>query len=62
MYSTHNKLRIKAQMLKKTPLDKINGTKNDLFFLSRDPAHQRFTFNFRFLYELKHESSVNKNF
>ena len=62
MYSIHNKLRIKAQMLKKSPLDKVNGTKNALFFLSRDPAHQGFTFNLRFLYELKHESSVKPLF
>ena len=42
-------------MLKKNPSDKINGTKNALFFLSRAPAHHSFTFNLRFLYELKHK-------
>ena len=42
-------------MLKKIPLNKINGTINGLFFLSRAPTHHSFTFNLRFLYELKHE-------
>ena len=31
-------------MLKKIPLDKINGTK-DASFLSQAPTHQSFTFN-----------------
>ena len=42
-------------MLKKFPSDKINGTKNALFFLSRAPTHHSFPFNLRFLYELKHK-------
>ena len=42
-------------MLKKFPSDKINGTKNDLFFLPQAPPHHSFTFNLRFLYELKHK-------
>ena len=42
-------------MLKKIPWDKINGTKNGLFFLSRAPTDHGFTFNLRFLYELKHK-------
>ena len=41
-------------MLKKFPSDKICGTKNALFFLSRAPTHYSFTFNSRFSYELKH--------
>ena len=45
----------KTQMLKKFPSDKINGTKNALFFLSRAPTHHSFTFNLQFLYELKHK-------
>ena len=45
----------KTQMLKNFPSDKINGTKNVLFFLSRAPTHQSFTFNLRFLSELKHK-------
>ena len=35
----------KTQMFKKLPSAKINGTKNALFFLSRNPAHHSFTFN-----------------
>ena len=35
----------KSQRQKKIPLDKINGTKNALFFLSRAPTHHGFTFN-----------------
>ena len=41
------------QILKKFPSDKINGTKNTLFFLSRVPTHDSFTLNLRFLYDLK---------
>ena len=40
-------------MLEKFPSDKINVTKNALFFLSQAPTHQSFTFNSRFLCELK---------
>ena len=32
-------------MLKKFPSDEINGTKNALFFLSRAPAHHKYTLN-----------------
>ena len=46
-------------MLKKFPSDKINGTQNALFFLSRTPAHHSFT-NLRFLYELKHKVCLSK--
>ena len=49
-------------MLKKIPSDKINDTKNFLFFLSRAPTHHSFTFNLRFLYEPKHNETVNKIF
>ena len=42
-------------MLKKFPSDKINGTKNALFFPSRAPTYHSFTFNLRFLYEPKHK-------
>ena len=38
----------------KFPADKINGKKNVLF-LSLPPTHHSFTFNSRFLYELKHK-------
>ena len=42
-------------MLKKFRSDKINGTKNALFFLSRAQTHHSFTFDLRFLDELKHK-------
>ena len=41
-------------MFNKYPLDKINVTKNAPPFLSRAATHQSFTFNSKFLYELKH--------
>ena len=47
-------------MLKKIPSDKINGTKNALFFLSRAPTHHGFTFNLRFLYEPKYTVRLSK--
>ena len=47
-------------MLKKFPSDKVNGTKNALFFLSRAPTHHSFTFNLRFFYELKHKVRLSK--
>ena len=47
-------------MLKKFPSDKINGTKNALFFLSQPPIHHSFTFNLRFLYELEHNVRLSK--
>ena len=47
-------------MLKKIPSDKINGTKNALFFLSRAPTNHCFSFNLRFLYELKHKVRLSK--
>ena len=47
-------------MLKKFPLDKINGIKTALFFLSQAPTHHSFTFNLRFLYELKHKVRLSK--
>ena len=42
-------------MSKKFPLNKINGTKNALVFLSQAPTENGFTFNLRFLYELNHK-------
>ena len=47
-------------MLKKFPSDKTNDTKNVLFFLSRAPTHHSFTFNLRFLYELKYKVRISK--
>ena len=48
------------QILKNFLSDKINGTRNALVFLSRAPAHRSFTFNLRFLYELKHKVHLFK--
>ena len=42
------------------PLDKRNGTKITLFFLSRAPTHHNLTSNLRFLYELKHKALFPK--
>ena len=47
-------------MLKKFSSKKISGTKKALFFLSRAPTHHSFTFNLRFLYELKHKVPLSK--
>ena len=45
-------------MLKKFPSDKIRGTKNFLFFLTRAPTHHSFTFYLWFSYELKQKVSL----
>ena len=50
----------KTQMSKKFPSDKINGTKNALFFLLRAPAHHSFTLNLRVLYELEYKVRLSK--
>ena len=42
-------------MIKTFPSNKINDTKNALFFLSRALTHHSFTFNLQFLYDLKHK-------
>ena len=47
-------------MLKKFPSDKINGTKNALFFLSGATTHCSFTFNLQIFYELKHKVRLSK--
>ena len=49
------------QILKKLSSDKINDTKNALIFISRAPIYYSFTFNLRFLYELKHKVCLSKN-
>ena len=51
----------KTQMLQKFPSDKINGTKNALFFLSQAPSHHSFIFNYPFLYELKRKVCLSKS-
>ena len=50
----------KTQTLKKFPSDKINRTKNALFFLSRALTHHSLTFIFQFLYELKRKNCLSK--
>ena len=47
-------------MLKKFPLDKINGPKNALLLRWQAPTHHSFTFNLRFLYQLKHKVRLSK--
>ena len=42
------------------PSDKINGTKNAFFFLSRAPTDQSSFFNLPFLYETKHKVLLPK--
>ena len=46
--------------VEKIPSDKINVTKNALFFLLRAPAHHILTFNSQFLFELKQFISLNQ--
>ena len=60
MYSIHYTLSKKTQILRKFPSDKINGTKYAFFLLSWAPSHHSFTFNLRFLYELKHKVHLSK--
>ena len=48
------------QTLKKLFSDKINGTKNTLFFLSHAPTYHSFNFKFWFLNELKHKARLSK--
>ena len=50
----------KTQILNKFSLDKINGTKNALFFLPRAPTHHSFAFKLQFLHELKHKILLSK--
>ena len=47
-------------MLKRISSDKINGTKHALFFISQAPTYHSFTFNLRFLYDLKHKVRLSK--
>ena len=51
-YTTHWD---KTNMLKKFLSDKFSGTKISLFFFSWAPTYHSFTFNLRFLYELKYK-------
>ena len=47
-------------MLKKLPSGKNNCSKNALFFLSRATTHHGFTFDLRFLYELKYKVRLSE--
>ena len=47
-------------MVKIFPSDTLNVTENALLFLSRAQTHDSFTFNSRFLYELKHKVRLSK--
>ena len=47
-------------MLKKFPSDKINGTRNALFFLLQAATYHSFTFSLRFVYELNHKVCLSK--
>ena len=47
-------------MLKKLPSDKINVAKNAIFSLLQAPTHLSFTFNSRFLCELKYKARLSK--
>ena len=47
-------------MLKKCSWDKLSSTKNSLFLTLPAPTHHSFTFNGRFLYELKHKVRLSK--
>ena len=51
---------IKRKSQKKSPSDKMKGTKNTFFFLLQAPTHDSFTFNLRFLYELNHRFGLSK--
>ena len=42
-------------------LKSLYSSNNALFFLSRAPIHQIFTFNLRFSYELNHKVRLSKN-
>ena len=47
-------------MLKKIPFEQNKLYKKCPLFLSRAPTHHSFTFNLRFLYELKHKVCHSK--
>ena len=53
-------IEIKTQMLKKSPFDKIRVTKNFVIFISPAPTFDSFTFNLRFLYELKYKVRLSE--
>ena len=50
----------KTQMLKRFSSDKINATQNAFLLFLKAPIYHSFTFNFWFLYELKHKICLSK--
>ena len=48
------------KMFEKFPSDKINVTKNALFFLLQAPTYHSFTFTSQLLYKLNHMVHVSK--
>ena len=56
-YSIHYTLRQNANV-KKLPFGQNKRYRKSLFFLSRAPFHHSFTFDLRFLYELKRKVSL----
>ena len=59
VYSVHFTLRSNTNV-KKVLSDKLNGTKNALFFFLRELRLISFTFNLQFLYELKRKVRLFK--
>ena len=58
VYSIHYILRENTNVKKNS--DKRRGTKNALFFLSQALTPHSFTFNLRFLYELKQKVRLSE--
>ena len=58
VYSMQYTLRL--NYCKKISFGQNKRYKTALFFLSRPPTHHSFTFNLRFLYELKHKVRLSK--
>ena len=53
-------IEIKHKALKNFSSEKINGTKNALFFLSYAPVHHSFALNLRSIYELKRKVHLSE--
>ena len=51
----------KTTNVKKISSDRINVTKNPLFFLSGAPTHHILTLNSWYIYELKHKAHLSKS-
>ena len=59
VYLIHYKLRLNAN-IKKNSFGQNKWHKNVLFFLSQAPTYHSFTFNLRFLCDLKHKVRLSK--